>query len=372
MKKRNLILGGRESVKVAIPQFPPIWMDLRRSTERACELIEEAGREGAELVIFSEAWLAGYPFWSEGWDSNLEQWSAARLIWYDNSLAIPSDELDALLAAASSANAYVVMGCNERDERPGTATVYNTLLFIGREGNIIGKHRKLVPTGMERMFHGRGDSRDIAVFETDIGRMSGLICSENTMTAVRAAIIAMGEDIHVSAWPGNFALHTGPRVHEADREGLFWGHPVSRCHAVEASAFVIEPVGVIDEAHMPNDFPLQDRINFSFSCGDSSVIGPLGVPITGPVQGQKMIYATLEANSLKLKRGVSDAIGHYSRPDVVQVFLRRFGGETLRVESDRWPAGERFVHSDTVRSVADKYDLDEDALHKALEDLRIL
>ena len=369
VKHPNAILGGRKSVKVAIPQFPPFWMDLKRSVERACELIREAGREDAELVAFSEVWLAGYPFWSEGWDSDLEKWSAARVIWYENSISIPSEELDALIDAARSANAYVVMGCNERDERPGTATVYNTLLFIGREGNLIGKHRKLIPTGMERMYHGRGDSRDVAVFETDIGRIGDLICSENTMTAVRAAMIAMGEDIHISAWPGNFAVHTGPRVHEADRDGLFWGHAVSRCHAVEASAFVVEPVGIMDQAHMPSDFPLDERFNNSWSQGDSEVVGPIGVPVAGPVEGQKMIYATLEADLLKVKRGMVDAVGHYSRPDVVQVLLKRFGGETLQVEPPRGLSGERTLHSDRVRSVADKYDLDEDILREAIEDL---
>jgi len=371
MKKNYQVLGGRKSVKIAIPQFPPFWMDLKKSTESGCELIREAGREKAELVVFSEAWLAGYPFWSEGWDSDLQKWSEARLIWFNNSLCIPSEELDALLEAARSANTYVVMGCNERDERPGTATVYNTLLFIGKEGKLIGKHRKLVPTGMERMFHGRGDSRDIAVYQTDIGRIGGLICSENTMTAVRAAMIGMGEDIHVSAWPGNFAIHTGPKVHEADQEGLFWGHPVSRCHAVEASAFVVEPVGIMDQAHMPADFPLKDRLNINFANGDSSVIGPLGVPIAGPVKGQTMLYATVEADNLKLKRGVADAVGHYSRPDVVQVILKKFGGETLQYEQTRPVTGEA-LRPDVLRSVADKYELEEGLLRKVLEELGVL
>lgn len=369
MKRRNVILGGRKTVKVAIPQFPPVWMDLQGSLERACELIREAGREGAELVAFSESWLPGYPYWSEGWDSDLEKWSAARLIWYENSLSIPSEELDALIDAARSANAYVVMACNERDERPGTATVYNSLLFIGREGSLIGKHRKLVPVGVERMFYGRGDSRDVAVFETDIGRIGGLICSENTMTAVRAALIAMGEDIHVAPWGGNFSIHTGPRVHEADRDGLFYGHAVSRCHAVEAAAFVLEPVAIMDEAHIPPDFPMRERMNASYCQGDSSIIGPLGVPIAGPAEGQKMIYATLEADHLKLKRAVVDTVGHYGRPDVVQVHVKPYGGETLQEGSYRNRSGLNMLNSDTIRSVADRYELDEDVLREAVEDL---
>ena len=369
MKHRNAILGGRKSVKVAIPQFPPVWMDLQKSVERACGLIREAGREGAELVAFSESWLPGYPYWTEGWDSDLEKWSAARLIWYENSISIPSEELDALVDAARSANTYVVMACNERDGRPGTATVYNTLLFIGREGKLIGKHRKLVPVGLERLFYGRGDSRDVAVFETDIGRVGGLICSENTMTAVRAALIAMGEDIHVAPWGGNFSFHTGPRIHEADRDGLFYGHAVSRCHAVEAAAFVVEPVAIMDEAHVPPDFPMRERMNFSYSQGDSSVIGPLGVPIAGPVEGQKMIYATLESDHLKLKRAVVDTVGHYGRPDVVQVLVKPYSGEMLQEGSHGRPSGRTMPDSDSIRTTADRYDLDEDILREAIEDL---
>ena len=364
------ILGGKKSVKVAIPQFPPFWMNLQKSVDRACELILEAGREGAELVVFAETWLSGYPFWSEGWDSNLDQWAAARLVWFENSLRVSSEETEALLEAARTANTHVVMGCNERDERPGTATVYNTQLFIGRDGKLFGKHRKLIPTGMERMFHGRGDSRDVAVYETDIGRIGGLICSENTMTAVRAVMIAMGEDIHISSWPGNFAVHTGPRVHEADTDGLFWGHAVSRCHAVEASAFVIEPVGIMDEAHMPSDFPLADRLNISFAQGDSEIIGPLGVPISGPVKGQQMIYATLESDALKVKRGMVDAVGHYSRPDVVQIILKRFGGETLTIESESSQQEFR-VERGRLNAIADRYEIDEAVLSRALEDLGI-
>ncbi|SVB64269.1 uncharacterized protein METZ01_LOCUS217123, partial [marine metagenome] len=109
LNNKTDILGGRKSVKVAIPQFAPFWMDLQKSVERACELIIEAGREGAELVVFSETWLSGYPFWSEGWDSDLDQWAAARLIWFENSLRIPSEESEALMNAARTANAHVVM-----------------------------------------------------------------------------------------------------------------------------------------------------------------------------------------------------------------------------------------------------------------------
>src|SRR5690606_5773128 len=128
---------------------------------------------------------------------------------------------------------------NELDPRPGVETIYNTLLFIGRDGRLLGRHRKLMPTFTERMFWGSGDGRDLVVFDTDLGRIGGLICGENLMTSARAAMIAQGEHIHVAVFPGSFQLHTGPRLQEPDSTGNFWGHFTTRSHAMEAGAFVL-------------------------------------------------------------------------------------------------------------------------------------
>ena len=110
-------------------------------------------------------------------------------------------------------------------------------------------------------------------------------------------------------------------------------------------------------------------MNFSYSQGDSSVIGPLGVPIAGPVEGQKMIYATLEADHLKLKRAVVDTVGHYGRPDVVQVLVKPYSGEMLQEGSHGHPSRRTMLDSDRIRTTADRYDLDKDILREAIEDL---
>ena len=121
---------------------------------------------------------------------------------------------------------------------------------------------------------------------------------------------------------------------------------------------------------MPSEFPLADRLNISFAQGDSEIIGPLGVPISGPVKGQQMIYATLESDALKVKRGMVDAVGHYSRPDVVQIILKRFGGETLTIESESSQQEFR-VERGRLNAIADRYEIDEAVLSRALEDLGI-
>ena len=127
----------------------------------------------------------------------------------------------------------------------------------------------------------------------------------------------------------------------------------------------------MDELHMPSEFPLAERLNISFAQGDSEIIGPLGVPIAGPTKGQQMIYATLESDALKVKRGIVDAVGHYSRPDVVQIILKRFGGETLQIESKSGQQEELRVERGRLNAIADRYEIDEDVLSRALEDLGI-
>ena len=239
------------------------------------QAIGEAARNGAELAVFSEVWLAGYPFWTEGWDSKLPGWVAGRVAFRDAALLVPSDDTDRIGAAARQHNIYVVIGCNEIDPRPESDTIYNTLLFFGRDGALMGKHRKLMPTFSERQFWGMGDGHDIKVFETDIGRLGGLICGEHVMTLARAAMIAEGEEIHVAVFPGAFALHTGPRLEELDTSGAFWGHSSVRAHAFEAGAFVLSACGMQDPKDISDEFPHKKTMNIGYAQGGSSVIAPL-------------------------------------------------------------------------------------------------
>jgi nitrilase len=241
------VLGGRESVKVAIVQKAPRFLDKEASLDRAEAYIAEAAGIGAELIVFPEAWLAGYPYWTEGWDSSLQSWVGGRVAFRDAAVLAPSEDTERLGAAARRANAYVVMGCNEIDPRPEVGTIYNTLLFFDPEGRLIGRHRKTMPTFSERVFWGQGDAGDLRVFNTEIGRLGGLICGEHLMTLMRAAMIGLGEDIHIAVFPGAFALHTGPELVERDADhSSFWGHSSVRAHAMEAGAFVLSACGIID------------------------------------------------------------------------------------------------------------------------------
>lgn len=312
------VLGGRERITVAIVQTAPVFMDLEKSVTKACAKIAEAAKGGAELIVFSETWLTGYPYWDEGWNSASEPWSAVREKFYDNALLIPSEHTRRLCQAAAEAHAVVAIGCNELDEKPGVHTIYNTLLYIGSNGKILGKHRKLRPTYVEAAFWGSGQGDDLFTHPTDIGRIGGLICSEHTMTLVRARMIEQGEDFHISVYPGAFDLASGPKLEVMDDTGKFFpGYASARAHAIESGCYVLLALSTLSEDDVPPDFPMRETLNIEYAKGGSMIISPAGVPIAGPVYGEAIIQATCEAKTIKLAKAIIDTNGSYARKDVV-------------------------------------------------------
>jgi nitrilase len=328
MKPKRAVLGGHESVRICVAQISPAYMNRDSCVARACDAIRSAGLGGAQLIVFPETWIAGYPYWTEGWDSALPDWAAARIRFMDEAVVAPSAVTEALGRAAREANIYVVIGCNELDPRPEVQTIYNSLLIVSRDGSLLGRHRKLMPTFTERMFWGHGDAEDVEVFDTDIGRIGALICGENLMTPLRGAIGAMGEDIHVAVFPGAFALHTGPRLEEWDNLGNFWGHFVTRAHAFEAGCFSVCACTFLEPADVPQDFPHRQRMNIGYAKGGSQIVNPLGVVMAGPAEGSQLLYADCPAWMIKAVKAIVDTAGHYSRPDVVRVMLNLKGGWT--------------------------------------------
>lgn len=365
MKPRQKVLGGRTSVKVAVVQTSPVFFNREASVEKACQKIAEASAQGAELVAFTETWLAGYPYWDEGWGSELQKWIPTRIQLYDSSVIIPSEDTQVLCEAAAKANVHVVIGCNELDGGRGVHTIYNTLLFIDRSGRILGRHRKTVPTFVERAIWGFGDGSDLITYETDIGRIGGLICGEHLMPLIRTRLVEQGEDFHIAVFPGSFALHTGPKLEEPDPEATsFWGHTMTRAHAMEAGAYVLSACGYMAPSDLPADFPLRDRVNLDYAQGGSQIVAPLGIPLVPPTPGDTIIYAECQADMIKVWKAIIDTVGHYARPDIVRLQYMK-PAEAALAENANWTL-DRASGADVER-IAERHDLGRAELESAIE-----
>ena len=370
------VLGGREKVKVAVVQAAPVFMDKQKTIEKACGLIKVAGRNKAELIAFSEAFIPTYPaYYTVGYETNPHEWTDYMIALQDNSVVIPSEDTEVLGQAAKEAGAYVVMGLNELDDRAGSCTVYNTLLFIGKDGQVMGRHRKTMPTYTERIYWGKGDASDIRVFDTDIGRIGGLICWENHMTLIRAAMIHRGEDFHIAVWPGNWKRG---ETHLLDADTSPGGalcnlQSLIKVHAFEAGAFVLSACGFLT----PEDFPERwhyirdgNHINYDWALGGSSIVNPAGRYLVEPnFEKDAILYAECHANQIKAVKAVFDSLGHYSRWDIAQLAVRQ---EAWNPEVPLTDSSSKEVElpADELRRISEKFEVALDKLESMLEEIQ--
>lgn len=297
--------------KAAAVQAAPIHQDREASTDKACSLIAEAGRNGAALVAFPEVWLPGYPSWAflgtPLWGNDF----FAEL--YANSVEIPSAATAKLCAAAKHAGTYVVMGLNER----AGGTLYITQLLIDPEGNILGKHRKLKPTHAERTVYGQGDGSDLNVFDTSIGRLGALNCWEHLQPLIRHAMYSLGEQVHVASWP-SFSLYR-KQSYALSAEPCMGA---SRQYALEGSCFVLAPVATTSQAWVDRMADTPERADLiETGGGGTCIFGPDGSTIAGPApwDEETILYADIDLYQIARAKNFADPCGHYSRPDVLSL-----------------------------------------------------
>jgi len=305
---------GDRSFTVAAVQAAPVFLDLDASIDRAVTLIAEAARRDARVIAFPETWLPGYPAWisgAAGWEDPASKRAFARLS--RNALEVPSPALDRLREAAASAGSVVVIGANERDTRFSGGTLFNSQVLIAPDGELIGVHRKLMPTHAERILWGLGDGSTLHVADTPFGRVGGLVCWEHWMPLVRFAMHAKAEQVHVAAWPD------APESH----------HIASRHYAFEGRCFVICAVGFLRDGDVPDDFELADALRAGLAVegdgdqlipGGSGIIGPDGEWLAGPVFGrEEIVTAEIDLDRIAEEQQALDAAGHYNRPDVFRL-----------------------------------------------------
>jgi predicted amidohydrolase len=285
-------------------------LNLRGSLEKALELIHQAAKQDVQLVVFGEAWLPGYPAWLDVcpgaalWGSASTKGVFARL--RANSVRVPGQEVEVLQKAAKNQRISIVIGINERiDAGPGNGTLYNSLLTISEEGQLVNHHRKLVPTFTERLIWGQGDGRGLEAARTVTGRVGGLICWEHWMPLARMAMHNSGEQIHVAAWPTVNDMH----------------QLASRHYAFEGRCFVLAAGLLMRTEDLPPEFSAATSELTTgekwTERGGSAVIGPDANYIVAPVFDREgLIVADLDLTQIDREAMTLDVSGHYARPDV--------------------------------------------------------
>jgi nitrilase len=290
------------AVRLAAIQATPEILDAEASVAKATRLLGEAADAGVELAVLPESFVSLYP--SNAWAKAAASFGGFDALWermWLNSVDVPGPLVDELVAVCRSRRIYAAVGVNERESaRPGT--LYNTLLLLGPDG-VLHKHRKLMPTQHERLFHGIGPGDDLQVTDTPVGRVGGLICWENRMPLARYALYRQGPQIWVA-----------PTADDSDG----W-IAMMRAIAIESGAFVVAAPQFIPRAAFPDDFPAELPERDVYGRGGAVIVEPTwGEVVAGPLYGEEgmVVHDCDLRDGLHAKRWF-DAVGHYSREDVL-------------------------------------------------------
>jgi len=309
-----------ESFTLAAAQVEPVYHDKEGTLDKTCRYIEKAGAAGADLVVFPETYFPGYPYWRGSVD--IPRWTELMVDLQKNSLHVDDDAMDVLGDAVEEADLYLVLGTNERSDRAGSDTLYNSMFYFDREGDLMGRHRKLMPTHAERAVWGRGDPSSLATYDTDIGTLGGLVCYENHMTLSKAALTSMGEEIHAAVWPGFWRQNGHPgdksRAEDAGAMESCDIYPAVREYAFETQSFVASCSAYMSEG-APDGFT-EDEMGFNVAAGGSMLVNPAGVVKAGPLVGEEgLLTADFERDERRATKAYFDAMGHYTRWDAVSI-----------------------------------------------------
>jgi len=299
-----------DPVRAAAVQTSPVFLDRAATTEKACVFIEKAAAEGANLIVFPETFIPTYPDWV--WRTTPFSGQSADLFerLTNQSVVVPSPTTEALGEAAARAKAYVSVGINERDEHG--STLYNAQLYYAPYGSLVAKHRKLVPTGGERLVWGMGDGSTLDVIDTPFGRIGGLTCWENYMPLARAALYAQGIEIYLAPTWDNSDVWV-PSMQHIAKEGRMFVVSVNFC---------------VKGSDVPQDVPRRDELYGGdddwLSRGNSVIVDPHGRILAGPLVGEEgILYADLDVREAHKARHEFDPVGHYSRAEVLQLHVRK-------------------------------------------------
>jgi nitrilase len=309
-----------KTVKVAVVQAGSIPFDTEACVDKAVNLIKAASNTGAKLIVFPEAFIPGYP---KGLNYGLVVGArdpAGReefRIYFDAAIEVPGQQTQRLGEAAASADSYVVIGVIEREH----GTCYCTALFFSPDGELLGKHRKLMPTALERMIWGFGDGSTLTVVESPYGVIGSVICWENYMPMMRMAMYSK-----------NVALYCAPTADDRDT----WLASMQHI-ALEGRCFVLTACQFIRKKDFPDTVrvSLGDSPDSILMRGGSAIIGPLGKVLAGPdYERETVLTAILDLDDLGRAKFDFDVVGHYSRPDIFKLTVNESPTSAVAAEPE--------------------------------------
>lgn len=303
------------TLKVALAQISPVWLNKEKTLEKIINSIKDAARQQCELIAFGEALLPGYPFWialtnGAEWNSTLQKELHAHYV--RNSVQIEKGDLELICQLAKEFRIAIYLGFVERASDRGGHSIYCSLVYINQSGEIKSVHRKLQPTYDERLTWAQGDGNGLQVHPLKNFTIGGLNCWENWMPLVRTALYGLGEDLHVAVWPGN----------ERNTKDI------TRFIAQESRSFVLSVSSLMKRGDFPEETPHLDKILAKapaiLANGGSCIAGPDGKWIVEPVINKEgLIIETLDFNRVLEERQNFDSVGHYSRPDITKLSINR-------------------------------------------------
>lgn len=312
-------------VRAAVVQAAPVLFDRSQTVAKTGRLIAEAADKGAQLIVFPEAFVPGYP---RGLSFGMVVGSRTpqgRRLWerfWANAVDVPGPETVAIGKAAKAAGATVALGVVERGHEAARGTLYCTVLYFGPDGALLGKHRKLKPTGSERLIWGEGDGSTLTVVDTPFGRLGGLICWENYMPLARMAMYAKGVELYLAPTADARETWQATMRHIACEGRCF----VLGCNQYLASELVPDSLAGLDE--------LADQA--AVSCrGGSVIVSPLGEVMAGPLYDREgILVADLDLAEVARSKLDFDVVGHYSRPDVFTLSVNERSSSPVDVIGD--------------------------------------
>jgi len=311
-------------LKVALAQIAPVWLNKEKTLEKIEQQIEDAAQQKAELIIFGEGLLPGYPFWlaltgGAEWDKKVNKELHAHYL--RNSVTIEDGDLDSVCALVKKHHIAIYLGIIERPLDRGGHSVYASLVYISAQGEIQSVHRKLQPTYDERLTWAPGDGNGLQVHPLKQFTVGGLNCWENWMPLPRAALYGQGENLHVAVWPGS--------DHNTK--------DITRFIARESRSYVISVSSLMKIEDFPKDTPHLDAMLAKapkvLANGGSCIAGPDGEWLVEPdTQTEGNIYFDLDFDRVYEERQNFDPVGHYSRPDVTQLVVNKQRQSTISIK----------------------------------------